>query len=339
MPTLAKNYNMSRVTTIKDLAEKLGISTSTVSRILNGKNVSNERLVKEVLDAAKEMNYQVNTAAKGLRTNKTGLIGIVVPEIADDFFASVLSGMEEAADEAGYNFLLCQSNESSAKEDQLIKSLISCNVEGVLISLSKETRDLDFLNQLTAVGKKAVLFDRTIDNEIYPCISFRDHEGAYIAGKKLLETGHKSFLYFGLSENLKNDRDRLGGYNQALTENGLNACDVVYVDQRKIEEHEISGLILRKYDAIVCFNDIIAAQILNHLINLKIRIPEDMSVVGFDNRIFCDYTNPRLSSVEHSTRLMGKQSVNTLLNLLNDQLVKSIDLGAELVLRDTIKRR
>lgn len=330
---------MEKVTTIKDIAQRVGISTSTVSRILNGKNVSNEQLVQEVFKIAREMNYQVNTAAKGLRTNKTGMLGIIVPEIGDDFFASVLSGMEEAAEEGGYNLLLCQSNESRQKEDQLIKGLIACNVEGVLISLSTETTELSFLNQLTAIGKKVVMFDRTIENSNFPSITFSDFEGAQLAGHHLIEAGHKRFLYVGVSENLKNDRDRLGGYNQALIDAGLEPCDVIYVDQDKIGTEVVKTSYAVEYDAIVCFNDIVAAEFLSHFNNMNVKIPEQVSVIGFDNRKFCEYTAPRLTSVEHSTRLMGKQSVRTLINMLNDKSTEPIGIGAELVIRDSSKKR
>jgi len=330
---------MDRITTIKDIANELGISTSTVSRILNGKNTSNSALAEKVMETAKRLKYQVNTAAKGLRTNKTQLIGIIVPEIRDDFFASVLSGMEEAAEINHYNLLLCQSNESHKKEVELVKSLIACNVEGILVSVSKETSDLGFLNQLLALGKKAVSFDRTIEHPEVPSVTFSDFEGAALSAKHLIDLGHKSFLYFGFAKNLKNDQDRHAGYDSVLEQNGLTPCKAVYVDQYNFTVEDVKDNWSNEYDTIVCFNDMIAAQVLAHLRTLGIKVPEEVSVVGFDNRVFCDFTYPKLTSVEHSTRLMGKHAVNMLLNLINETETESVGIGAELVPRDSTMKR
>lgn len=324
---------MKRVTTIRDIAERLEISTSTVSRILNGKNVRNKRLVNDVLKAARQMNYQVNTAAKGLRTNKTKLLGIIVPELGDDFFAAILSGMEASAEKAGYNLLVCQSNESHKKEKQLIKSLIACNVEGVLISPSKETLTLHFLDQLTAMGKKAVLFDRTFEQSKHPTISFSDFDGAYLAGQHLVRTNHQRFLYFGFSENLKNDHERQAGYNAVLKENGLPACKVIYVNQNNFTAEELDTHWSEEYDAVVCYNDLIAAQVIAGFNLLGVSVPDQVSVFGFDNRPICNYTSPALSSVEHSTHRMGVMAVDTLLDLINEKEIHVSDIDAELVIR------
>jgi len=328
---------MKRVATIKDIASALEVSTSTVSRILNGKNQSNAQLVKEVKAMARKLNYQVNTAAKGLRTNKTKLIGIIVPEIGDDFFAAILSGMQEASEELGYNLLVCQSNESKKKENQLVKSLIACNVEGILIAPSKETHNINFLKGLPALGKHAVIFDRIIDQEVFPHISFDDEQGGYLGGKYLIASGHEKLLFIGLSQALKNGVARLSGYNKALGESGLPNCTASFLDtdgtaSEILDRHWQEGV----YDAVACYNDLIGAQVIAHFNEIGVKVPQEVSVLGFDNRPLCEYTFPRLSSIEHSTNKMGRMAVTTLLDLLNETESEALDIAPKLVERNSV---
>ncbi|WP_421895540.1 LacI family DNA-binding transcriptional regulator [Marinoscillum sp.] len=329
---------MKRVATIKDIASALEVSTSTVSRILNGKNQSNARLVKDVKAMARKLNYQVNTAAKGLRTNKTKLIGIIVPEIGDDFFAAILSGMQEASEELGYNLLVCQSNESKKKENQLVKSLVACNVEGILIAPSKETHNINFLKNLTVLGKQAVIFDRTIEQDVFPHISFDDAHGGYMGGKYLIALGHRKLLFIGLSQALKNGVARLSGYNKALDESGLPHCKVSFLDSdgsasEILEEHWKEGA----FDAVVCYNDLIGAQVIAHFNEIGVKVPKEVSVLGFDNRPLCEYTFPKLSSIEHSTNKMGRMAVTTLLDLLNETESEPLDIEPKLIVRNSVE--
>ncbi|MEQ8473790.1 MAG: LacI family DNA-binding transcriptional regulator [Marinoscillum sp.] len=330
---------MSRkVATIKDVASELGVSTSTVSRILNGKNQRNEELVQKVKEAAKRLNYQVNTTARGLRTNRSGFVGIIVPDISDDFFASVFSGIEEVTDAEGYNLLICQSNEHKDKEEQLVNSLIACNVEGVLISVTQETENTEFLDALDQMGKKVVMFDRVIKQNQYPYVETNDFDGTYKAGKYLINRGCRSFLYLGLFESLENNRQRLGGYNQSLKESGLALCTTAYVEDITntsaiLDQHWKPG----RFDTIVCYNDIIAAECLAYFGAKGVKVPEEVSVCGFDNRSLCRYTQPTLTSVVQPTKRLGALAVHTLLGLINDTDVEPIELENDLKVRASTK--
>lgn len=311
---------MERVSTLRDIAKSLGVSTSTVSRILNGKNVRNKELVAKVRKAAKELNYQVNTAALGLRTNKTRMIGIIVPAISDEFFSSILAGIEMATEPKGYNLLICQSNESHEKEKKLIKSLVACNVEGVLISLSKETSDLSFLSFLKDSGKKAVLFDRILKSDSFPSIAFEDYQFTYEAGKHLIDEGKKSFLYVGLSEVLENDRERLRGYNAVLADHQLPSCKAVFVEKVDQTAALVAPLLQEgKIDAVVCYHDMIAVQVLSVLKAQHVAIPDQVALVGFDNRHLSSYTTPTLTSIDRSTTRMGEWIGQVLLAKLNEE--------------------
>lgn len=290
---------------------------------------------------AKKYNYQVNTAALGLRTNKTRLIGIIVPEINNDFFASILSGMEQVTEREGYNLLICQSNESRVKELKLIKSLISCNVEGVMISISEETDDFELLETVISSGKKLVFFDRIFRQDTFPNITFNDFEGAYLAGKHLVETGRKSFLYLGVSEKVSNNEARLEGFNSALSEAKLPLCRTAYAHTSNVGEYLKTIPDLNQVDALVCYNDLVATEAMVGLKTMGFEIPDQMAICGFDDRFICELVSPTLTSVMHSTEKLGSLAATTLLSMLNDQEVPVKDhfIEASLVVRESSRRK
>lgn len=328
---------MQKVATIKDIAKELGISTSTVSRILNGKNQRNEELVNRVKETAIRLNYQVNTSARGLRTRKSGLLGIIVPQINDEFFAEVLSGIEQVADARGYNLMICQSNESREKEEQLVKSLILCNVEGVLISLTKHTNDLSFLRSIHSASKKVLLFDRVIRQEEFYYIQQNDSRGTYTAGRYLIQRNSRKFLYLGLSRDLNNDHERLSGYNRVMEEFGLEMCKVAYVEEFDRVHRILTDAWDPSYDTVVCYNDHIAAEVLAFFNEKNIAVPDQVAVCGFDNRSLCKYTSPMLTSVEQPTRLIGQLAANTLLGHLNNSDFQRYRLENNLIVRGSTR--
>ncbi|MFT6867329.1 MAG: LacI family transcriptional regulator [Cyclobacteriaceae bacterium] len=320
--------------TIKDIAREVGVSASTVSRILNGKATQNKKLVQLVKQKAKELNYQVNTAAAGLRTNKTKLIGIVVPEINNDFFAEVLAGVEEMTEASGYNLLICQSQESGEKELKLIKSLISCNVEGILISISLDNILKDnVVSESIFFGKKVVLFDRIPINSTFPYVTIQDYEGAYKVTKHVLEQGRKKFIFHGFKKNLSNDTERLRGVKAALAEADINELEIVYSTDIAI----LASLIREGgFDALVCYNDDLASKDIVGLLKKGIRIPEQLAVTGFDNRSICELISPTLTTVNHSTKDIGRKAAEMLLSMLDsDKEVKSLVLPAAVIIRES----
>lgn len=320
--------------TIKDIAREIGVSVSTVSRILNGKSTQNKKLVKLVTEKAKELNYQVNTAAAGLRTNKTKLIGIVVPEISNDFFAEVLAGVEEMAEAAGYNLLICQSKESGEKELKLIKSLISCNVEGIMISTSlHHMLSADGLSNTVFQNKKVVLFDRVSAGTTLPYATIQDFEGAYKVTKHVLEQGRNRILFHGFKQNLSNDNERLRGVRTALDEAGISNLATFYSrDVISLAEAIRSG----NHDALICYNDDIASKDVVGLVKLGFKIPKELVVTGFDNRSICELISPTLTTINHSSRDLGRKATQMMLSLLDsEEEVENVVLSAELIIRES----
>ncbi len=321
-------------TTIKDIARATGVSVSTVSRILNGKSTQNKNLIALVKAKALEMNYQVNAAAAGLRTNKTRMIGIVMPEINNDFFAEILSGVEEVVESEGYNLLICQSHESASKELKLIASLNACNVEGILIASSIESHFSDDLeNEFQMMGRKVVYFDRVPSHSKSPFITVDDFSGTHQVTDHLLEAGRKRFLYVGYNQVLTNNIERLRGVQEALESKSLRLLSVVYdpTQEQLLKEIEAAGA-----DAIVCYNDLIAAKILSFLKQGNIAVPQQIAVTGFDNRNLCELVSPTLTSVDHSTRALGKGAAEMLFEWLHtDSKTTNVVLPAKLVVRES----
>lgn len=321
------------MSTIKDIAREAHVSVSTVSRILNGKSTKNKALVDRIQKAAKRLNYQVNTAAAGLRTRRTKLIGLVVPKISDDFFATVLSGIESITDARGYNILICQSDESYEKELRLIKSLISCNVEGFLISPSKETDTKQYLSYLKDQQKEVVLFDRINVGTEVPYVAIADYQGTYEMAKHLASQGRKNFLYIGITPKLQNDNERLRGMVEYLTQNKMAAKRIIYEDRLS----EVSDIVKTdQIDAIVCATDLIAARTMAILRKEGYQFPKDIAIGGYDNRELCNYLTPTLSSVNHSTFELGQVTARVLLGLLEKEPVAyPVVLPVSLVVRES----
>lgn len=320
--------------TIKDIARAAGVSVSTVSRILNGKSSQNRRLITLVKEKAREMNYQVNTAAAGLRTNRTRLIGIVMPEINNDFFSEILSGVEEVVESEGYNLLICQSHESSAKELKLIASLNACNVEGILIASSIESYFSDELeNEFQIMGRKVVYFDRVPNTIQRPFITGDDFGGLHQVTEHLLQQGKSRFFYVGFHQALANNTERLRGVTEALQAQGLALLDTFY-------DPSPSDLLLaiqrERADALICYNDHIAAQMLSYLKQGGIHVPDQIAVTGFDNRSLCELVSPTLTSVDHSTRALGKGAAEMLFHWIqHEEKSTNIVLPAKLVVRES----
>lgn len=324
--------------TIKDIAKEVGVSVSTVSRILSGKSVQNKKLIKLVKDKAEALNYRVNTAAVGLRTNKTKLIGIVVPELNNEFFSEITAAIEEVLEAKGYNILICQTNESPDKEKKLIRSLISCNVEGILISSSIHESNEEVASEALALGKKVVLFDRVPAYSKLPFVSIQDFDGGYKVAKHVLDQGRSKIIFHGLNEHLANNQERLAGVNAALLEAGVEIVDAVYYPA-DFSQYLKNCIHSGRCDALICYNDDIAARDIVFLKNAAIKVPEEVIITGFDNRSICGLVSPTLTTIDHSTNEIGKKASELLLSMIEskNEKLRSVVIPASLIVRESSK--
>lgn len=311
--------------TQKDIAKQLGISSSTVSRVLSGKSKSGKHS-KLIFDLVKSMNYQPNQAAAGLRTSHSKIIGVIVPDIGDGYFAQVIKGIEEALVEYGYRLIICQSHESVEGENAAIQTLLRFNIDGVMVSLSKHTRHLRSFLTLLARDIPVVQFDRGIPSKTIPIIDTKDYLATYKAGEYLVSRGLKSFLYIGLSNNLSNDQDRFRGFQHVIEDYQLTTPRRIYKEDQDLEACFCIETSLAGIDCIVCYNDTIAAEVLHLLRQNFIKVPQQISVCGFDDRNFCKWLVPALTSIARPIKQFGIYAAEKMLEKILDDFHSTASL-------------
>jgi LacI family transcriptional regulator len=313
--------------TIKDIARALGISTSTVSRALRDSYEISPETKQLVLDCAEKLNYRPNPIALSLKERRSRSIGVVVCEIANNFFSQVINGIESIAYDRGYNVIISQSRESYDREVIDLQYLASRSVDGLLISLSTETNDLSHLKSLHAKGFPIVLFDRITEEINTHKVIVDNFRGAYDATEHLIRNGHKRIAALTNSEFLSITHERVAGYKEALVANGQK------VNEEYIKHCFYGGMIFEeiedavnklftqrnKPDAIFATSDKLTTGCLKTLKRRGLKVPDDVSVVGFSNTDIAELIDPPLTVVRQPAFEMGKDATELLLQLIESK--------------------
>ncbi len=332
--------------TIKDIAEKLNISPSTVSRALKDHPDISEATKKAVKALAEELNYEPNAIALSLLSSRSNNIGLIIPEIVHYFFSQVISGIEDVANDAGYHIIICQSNESYSREVRNVQALLSSRIEGLLLSVSKETRNLDHLNNLQKKNIPIIFFDRVPFNYKADHVVINDFKGAYMAVKHLIKQGCRHIAHLGTSKDMGIGRERYNGYIQALKDQNLPVNeDLIF----ECDTYKAARLVTRKLvhgshpvDGIFAVNDRTAIGALQTAKECGIKIPKEMAIVGFSNGIYSNMTDPPLTTVEQYGYKMGQDAMNMLLDRLfakeNYPAVRKV-IEPELIIRGSSSER
>ncbi len=304
--------------TIKDLAGILGISPSTVSRALQGHPDISEETKNQVKEAAVRFRYRPNVVAQSLKQGRSGAIGVIIPELVHFFFSQIISGIEDVAYEAGYTVIICQSNEKYDREVNNAKMLLAHQVEGILVSISKETFDFQHLKEIGENRIPLVFFDREAPGVASDRVVTNDREAAYEATRHLTENGRKRIAHFSGPRHLTIGKERIAGYVQALADAGLpiiqELCpevDSFEKATRQIEKMSLHDLVP---DAIFATNDLTAIGAMKALKNRGFRIPEDVAIVGFSDGRFAEIADPLLTSVDQHGFEMGTLATQLLIN-------------------------
>ncbi len=299
----------SRQVTIKDIAKILNVSPSTVSRALQDHPDISVETKKQVNELAKRLRYQPNVVALSLKQHRTHTIGVIIPEIVHYFFSQVISGIEDVAYQAGFTVIICQSSEKYDREVDNARTLIAHQVDGIMVSVSKDTSDFQHLEDILAHDIPLVFFDRVAPGILADQIINNDFEAACQATRHLIDQGRKRIAHFAGPQNLVIGRERKEGYLKALADAGLPVdpgfCTVTDSFEKAFTEvikMKISG---NMPDAIFCNNDLTAIGAMKSLRKLGFRIPDDVAVVGFSDGIFSEFTEPQLSSVDQHGYEMG----------------------------------
>lgn len=308
--------------TMKEIAKKLGVSVSTISRALKDSPELHPETKRKIVEMANEMNYQPNLLAQSLRISRTKTLGVIVPEITSHFFASCISGIQDQANKRGYTIMICQSNESLELERANIKTLMSSQVDALLISLSRETNKYDHLLELYNREIPFLLFDRVNEDIPVSKVTFNDEGGAYHVTKHLLETGRKRVMYVSGPEDLYISKKRKEGYLHALAEYNIEPDPELVKITDLTEEGNIRiakeiAAMDRRPDGVFCMIDPVAVDVMTVWKNMGIRIPEDMALAGFTNNPTSGLIEPSLTTVAQPGYEMGKLAVSHLLDQLD----------------------
>lgn len=308
--------------TIKDIAKILGISPSTVSRALKDHPDISQQTKDAVLSKAKELNYRPNAIALSLRNRKSNTIGIIIPQVVHYFFSTIISGIEEVAHREGYNVLICQSNESIEREIEIAYTLLSNRIDGVLVSITKETDNSDHLKELVEQGIPVVFFDRMIHDIKTDKVIVDDHDGAFKAVEHLLEKGRRRIVHFAGPQNRLIGLNRMNGYRHALEKYRIPIDDDLiihcdnYDDALKLTPEVFSKP--EPPDAIFAVNDITAIGAMKALRKLGINVPIDVSVVGFEDSLYAKIVDPELTTVLQPGFDMGTAAAELLFRRLKN---------------------
>ncbi|HHY81961.1 MAG TPA: LacI family transcriptional regulator [Clostridiales bacterium] len=303
--------------TIKDVAKKAGVSSSTVSRALSGKIPVDEKTKERVLAAVKELNYQPNALAKGLKEGVTGTIGLIVPNICNPVFPLVSRGVEDTARKHGYTLILCNTDEDINIEKECIQKLRKQWVDGIILAASG--RDDSHINELKASGLPMVLLIRKLGDEV-DAVVIDNKKAAYQAVRYLVDTGHQRIIAVIGDTTLPLYSERFQGYCQALEEAGIvpDPSLVIKVPDNESCYDAIYRLIKKgvKADAVFALSDPRALEAMRAVKDAGLRIPQDISVVGIDNLQFTPFLDPPLTTVSQPLYQMGEAAAERLISII-----------------------
>jgi len=339
---------MRHQVTIKDIAKQLGVSVATVSRALRDLPDIHPDTKKMVLDLAKELDYQPNVLASSLVKSKTKTLGLIVPDLGYYFFSTVVKAVEDAAIAAGYSLLIAQTQESFERELTNIQNLSRSQVEGIIISLSRETVNFDHLTRLQRRGIPLVFFDRDSDEIDASKVMVDNEQSAYEAVKHLIENGCKRIAFLAGPINVSVSNQRRLGYLRALEEAGIQADANLIIHSDYFQDSAISKTHqlmkeVNRPDGILVVSDRLAIGVLIALRELNISVPDEVKMVSFNNEPICSLISPTISSISQPLEEIGRLSVELLLEQIEhktDNPVPRVEvLKTKLIVRESSARK
>lgn len=331
--------------TIHDIAKKLNITASTVSRALNDHPRISTETKKAVQRAAQKLNYQPNNIAAALRNGKSNIIGIVVPTVDRTFFSAVVRGIEEIANKSRYHVIICQTYDNYEKEVSTIDALLNARVDGIIASFSKETTNFDHYLKVKERDMPLILFDRSNDNLEVSHIVIDDYLGAFKATEHLIQQGCKRIAHFTSLRKISIYKERLRGYRDALLHYHLPVDENLIIESNlQLEDGRNSMKQLLKHgttppDGIFSASAYGAMGALQVLKENGYKVPDDVALVGFSNEPFTMFTEPPLSVVDQHSISMGNAAAEIFLEEMESKgkkfIPQKIVLKPELIIRQS----
>ena len=343
----APDANSTSPVSMADLARELNVSMTTISRALSDHFSIGPAMKQKVLKLAKKYNYQPNHMASALRKGKSKLLGIVVPYIEGRFFPSVVHGIETAASKAGYNVIICQSNEDVAQERRNLDSLLSAQVAGVLVSLSRTTLDHKHFDKLRSRSLPLVYFDRVVEGDNVNTVVLDDREGGYLSTRHLIAQGCRRVAHLAGPQHLNIYKNRRQGYFDALREAGLPEDESLVIYTNMLQEQGAAGLrqllaLSNPPDAVFAAGDFSALGAMQEARRHGLRVPEDVAIAGFSNESFTLVAEPNITTVDQRCEEMGQAAVRLLLEVIDSKgerfTPRQVALRPELLVRGSSLR-
>ena len=315
---------MRRKVTLKDISKKLNVSISTVSKALRDSPEISAKTKSEIKAYAKKYNYKPNNIALSLKNQKTNNIGVIVPEIVHHFFSSVINGMEQTAAEKGYNVIVCLSGESFDKEVKNMQMLANGSIDGFIVSLAKETQmkqDFHHLREIINQDIPIVLVDRVTDLIECDKVIIDDIQGAYNAVNYLIKKGCKRIALISMADYMSVGRLRTQGYKDALNDAGIEVDEdiILKLDDLDNGYDEIKHLIYsNEIDAVFATTEFFAVTAMKIAQGRGLKVPEDISVIGFTDGIISQCASPSLTTVSQHSHEIGSIATKMLIDRLED---------------------
>lgn len=329
---------------LKQLAKELNLSISSVSKALRDSHEISVATKEAVLAKAKELNYQVNPFASSLRKQKSKTIAVVIPEIANNFFALAINGIESIAQEKGYHVLIYLTHEDKEKEIAITKLLQNGRVDGIMISLSGQTSDISHLEELKEKAIPLVFFDRVAEQIDAPKITTDDYNSGIKATEHLIENGCKRIAFLTISQNLSISNKRMNGYLEALKKNGIKQESSLILSFNSDEAKNndlIRKLLKRKNrpDGIFASVEKLAISTYEICEELKLNIPKDIKIISFSNLQTAALLNPSLTTITQPAFEIGREAASILFKLVEKRgfnfLLEKTVLKSKLVVRNS----
>ncbi|ASU35226.1 LacI family DNA-binding transcriptional regulator [Mucilaginibacter xinganensis] len=335
--------NRKKRVTIYDIAQKLNVTASTVSRALSSNGYVNEATKQLVLKTATELNYKRNTLASNLRMGQTKTIGVVVPRINQNFFANVIAGIEDITYQRGYNLIICQSDEQHDKEVKCVTTLINQRVDCIVISVSADSYNYDHLQNVIDQGIQLIQFDRVADDLETLKVINDNEQAAFEAISHLIEQGYRQIALLEGPQNLNIFRQRKTGYLRALQKFNIPVNKAFIVENAWTKElgAEATRKLLRLAvapDAIFAStSDFSALGVLEVANDLHIKVPSQLGICGYSNEAFTAITSPSITTIDQFSVDMGKAVANLYFDELEQTMAsvvpKTISIKPELIIR------
>lgn len=338
----------NKKTTIKDIANVLGITPSAVSKALNDHPRISKDTKLAVKQIAENLNYQPNHLASALRKGKSNLVGVIVPRTNSNFFSSVLENIEKILNKEGYNVIIAQSNESFKKECQNIDTLLHTQVDGIIASLANETVDFSYFEKIKRKGIPLILYDRG-DNDIdVDYIGIDDFDTSHMVVDHLIKQDCKRIAHIGGYRHTRIFKNRILGFKDALTKHNLPLEEKLILEGDLTLEDGRNGMkkllkLPNPPDAVYAASDYAALGALQVIQEHKLNIPNDIALVGFGNEPFTSLVKPSLTTINQHSNEIGEIAAKTFIKRINQKnwtpkLTKNI-LKSELIIRDSSSRK